>query len=174
MTALRIGLAVAALILAALVQGVILTRLGLPGATPDLVLVIVVTIGLLKGPTAGGIAGFAAGLLLDLLPPTDTVMGLSSLVLMLAGAGAGALSETAQRLTVWRVILALATTAGGSVIVWSLLSGLVNTPAVVWASVPLLLVSEVGYCLIMGSIIVPIAWWAERITSPRADEWSLA
>jgi len=174
MTVVRAALAVIVLALGALIQSVVLTRLDLPGATPDLVLVLVVTVGLLRGPAEGGIAGFATGLLVDLMPPTDTVMGLSSLVLLLAGAGAGAVRDSSPRLSIWRVMLALAATAGGSVIAWSLLSGLVNAPSVVWAAVPLLIVSEVGYCLVMGSVIVPVALWLDRRTSPRVEDLSLA
>ena len=55
---LVIGLAV---LFAVIVEVTLLSRLGLPGATPDLVVVTVVALALAMGPTQGAAAGFVAG-----------------------------------------------------------------------------------------------------------------
>ncbi|MCX8526745.1 MAG: hypothetical protein ORN20_01230, partial [Candidatus Nanopelagicales bacterium] len=49
--------------IAVIVQVTLLTRLGLPGATPDLVVVTVVALALALGRLPGAIAGFGAGVL---------------------------------------------------------------------------------------------------------------
>jgi rod shape-determining protein MreD len=52
---------------------------------PDLVLVLVVAWGLLRGPVVGAVAGLAAGWLLDLVPPGSEVLGQQALVYAAAG-----------------------------------------------------------------------------------------
>ena len=63
--------------------------------TPDLVLVTLVAVALLRGALFGAGAGFAAGLLLD--TATLGTLGVSSLVLTLAGYWAGRYGETTGR-----------------------------------------------------------------------------
>jgi len=72
----RLIVVVAALAAALLVQLTIVNRLPLPGGgVPDLVLLCVVGIGLVAGPQPGLIAGFCAGLALDLAPPQAELVG---------------------------------------------------------------------------------------------------
>lgn len=61
------------------------------GVVPDIVPVLVVTIGLLGGSTAGATTGFIAGFLIDLT--LVQTMGVSSLLLTIAGYFAGRLRE---------------------------------------------------------------------------------
>ncbi|HEV8025355.1 MAG TPA: hypothetical protein VGP37_10780, partial [Candidatus Nanopelagicales bacterium] len=51
------------LLLASLIQVTLLSRLGLPGATPDLLVAIVVAVALAMGPIQGAFAGFLAGVI---------------------------------------------------------------------------------------------------------------
>jgi rod shape-determining protein MreD len=71
----------------ALLQVTIVTPLDVASGHPDVVLCFVVSLALLRGPVAGASAGFAAGLLLD--TASFGTLGLSSLVLTLAGYWAG-------------------------------------------------------------------------------------
>lgn len=89
MTPRQWQIATAALILlaAVLIQFVVLARL--PFAGPGLVLVAVVGIAMAAGQSAGAIAGFAAGLTLDILPPADGLMGATALALVVVGYLAG-------------------------------------------------------------------------------------
>jgi rod shape-determining protein MreD len=79
--------------LAVLFQATLLSGLGL--AAPDLVLVTVVVIALVRGPIAGSVAGFGAGLLLDVT--SNPLLGVTSLVLATAGYWAGRYGETTGR-----------------------------------------------------------------------------
>nr|PZN46414.1 MAG: rod shape-determining protein MreD [Actinomycetota bacterium] len=67
----------------------------LPGGGPDLVVPLVVTMAFLRGARAGALIGFAVGLAVDILPPSDHVIGTQALVLCLIGYFAGRAGERA-------------------------------------------------------------------------------
>lgn len=76
-----------------IIQATILAELNLfgVGIKPDLVLIIAVTFGLLKGPWYGGIIGLCAGLLADLF--TGGILGIGAAARMIVGFGAGLLEK---------------------------------------------------------------------------------
>lgn len=77
---------------AALLQGAIVSTVYIGGGTADLLLVSVIGLGLARGSIVGAVAGFAGGIVLDLL--TLDTLGITSLVLTLAGFWAGRYAET--------------------------------------------------------------------------------
>jgi rod shape-determining protein MreD len=83
------------LFVAAMLQVVIVSSLAVAGGAPDLLLVAVVCLGLLRGSVTGAALGFAGGLIVDLL--TLETLGVTSLVLTLAGFWAGRWVETTGR-----------------------------------------------------------------------------
>lgn len=90
------GLRLAAVVfVAALLQAVVVSSFVLGGGAPDLLLVVVVSLGLLRGSIPGAFLGFAGGLVVDLL--TLETLGITSLVLTLAGFWAGRYGETTGR-----------------------------------------------------------------------------
>lgn len=93
------GTWVAVLVAAAvLCQAAVVNRLPLPwGIAPDLVVAVVVGAGLAVGPRGGCVAGFAAGLALDVLPPTDGELGRQALLMCLVGYLAGRARHGASR-----------------------------------------------------------------------------
>jgi len=80
---------------AAMLQAVIVSSLVLGGGAPDLLLVVVICLGLIRGSVPGAIFGFAGGLVVDFL--TLDTLGITSLVLTLAGFWAGRYAETTGR-----------------------------------------------------------------------------
>jgi len=80
---------------AALLQAVIVSSIVLDGGSADLLLLVVVSFGLLRGSVPGAVAGFAGGLVVDLV--TLDTLGVTSLVLTLAGFWAGRYGETTAR-----------------------------------------------------------------------------
>ena len=80
---------------AAVLQVSVLSSLQLLGGTPDLVLVTLVAVALLRGPLFGAAGGFATGFVLD--TATMETLGVSSLLLTLAGYWAGRYGETTGR-----------------------------------------------------------------------------
>ena len=73
------------LIISEVFQTTFFSRLGLPGSTPDLVIVVVAVWALIKGPAVGAVAGFIAGFLIDVVPPGNHLMGISSISLGIIG-----------------------------------------------------------------------------------------
>lgn len=65
------------------------------GAEPDLLLVTVVVVALVAGSITGAVAGFAGGLLVDVM--TLDTLGTTSIVLTVAGYWAGRYGETTGR-----------------------------------------------------------------------------
>jgi rod shape-determining protein MreD len=80
---------------AALLQVTLISSLQVFGGTADLLLVALVAIALLQGSMAGAAAGFGGGLLVDVA--TLGALGVSSLLLTVAGYWAGRYGETTGR-----------------------------------------------------------------------------
>jgi rod shape-determining protein MreD len=88
----RIALRIAILVLLAVVLQVsFFSQLSLLGTTPDVVSVVVVSLGLLGGAVVGAVCGFATGLLLD--SALLETLGVSSLMLLAVGYLAGRYRE---------------------------------------------------------------------------------
>jgi rod shape-determining protein MreD len=84
------------LFVAAIVQVSIFTPdVSILGGTPDLLLVTLVAVSLLRGAIVGTVAGFFAGLLVD--SATLDVLGLTSLLLTISGYWIGRYGETTGR-----------------------------------------------------------------------------
>jgi len=83
------------LFVAAILQVTIFSQVHILGGEPDLLLVTLVAVALLRGSLFGAVGGFFAGLLVD----TATLgnLGLTSLVLTLAGYWIGRYGETTGR-----------------------------------------------------------------------------
>jgi rod shape-determining protein MreD len=92
---------------AAMLQVVIVSSLVIAGGAPDLLLVVVVVLGLLRGSIPGAILGFAGGLVVDLV--TLGTLGVSSLLLTLAGFWAGRYAETTGRDRRFAAVIAVGT-----------------------------------------------------------------
>jgi rod shape-determining protein MreD len=92
---------------AAMLQVVIVSSLVVAGGAPDLLLVVVVVLGLARGSIPGAILGFAGGLVVDLV--TLGTLGVTSLVLTLAGFWAGRYAETTGRDRRFAAVIAVGT-----------------------------------------------------------------
>lgn len=91
-TAVRVSVVVLA---AAMLQVVVVSSITLGAGSADLLLVTVVSVALLRGSIVGAVAGFTGGVIVDLA--TLDTLGVSSLVLTLAGFWAGRYGETTAR-----------------------------------------------------------------------------
>jgi rod shape-determining protein MreD len=80
---------------AAMLQVTIVSSLDVLGGSPDLLLVTLVSIGLIRGSVTGAVAGFAGGLLVDVA--TLGTLGVYALLLTIAGYWAGRYGETTGR-----------------------------------------------------------------------------
>ena len=85
----------ALLFCAVVLQVSVLSSIDVLRGTPDLVLVTLIALALLRGPVFGAAGGFVAGLLLD--TATFGTLGVSSLLLTVAGFWTGRYGETTGR-----------------------------------------------------------------------------
>lgn len=79
-------------LLASIVQVAAISGGRVLGAEPDLVLVMLVAIALVRGSTAGAVTGFALGLLVDVM--ALGTLGVTSILLTVAGYWVGRYGET--------------------------------------------------------------------------------
>jgi rod shape-determining protein MreD len=115
-TAARIGVVVFA---ASIFQVAVFSGWSVRGGYPDLLLVTVVSVALLRGAAAGAVAGFAGGLLVD--TATLGTLGVTSLLLAVAGHWAGRYGETTGRGRPWApyltvLVIAILVGVGGYVV----------------------------------------------------------
>jgi rod shape-determining protein MreD len=83
------------LLFAALLQVTIVASVEVANGRPDVVLVLLVAIALLRGPLLGAVAGFWAGLVIDFA--ALQTLGLSSLLLTVAGYWSGRFGEVTSK-----------------------------------------------------------------------------
>jgi rod shape-determining protein MreD len=86
---------IALVFVVALLQAVVFSSTLVFGGAPDVLLVSIVAVGLVRGSVVGALAGFGGGLVLDLV--TLDTLGVTSLVLTLVGFWAGRYGETTGR-----------------------------------------------------------------------------
>ena len=167
--AIREGLFIGTCVfLAVLIELTLLSRLGIPGATPDIVVVSVVAIAFAMGPLQGATAGFAAGILLDLSPSSDTLVGVNAIIYLIIGFAAGFWLDPRDRtLPVMIGIAALSTAAAalGTAIVDTVLGG----ERVNWAEVPWITLSSALYGAMLSALIIPLI---ARLARPFLTEMS--
>lgn len=163
------GKAGALLFVAAIVQVSILGDLELFGGTPDLLLVTLVSISLLRGSLVGAAGGFFAGLVVD--TATLGTLGLSSLLLTVAGYWIGRYGETTGRDRGHAPFLSVAVVtllyALGSLLVHFMLGRHAPAGAVlrdVWPAIALNLIVTAPVYAVCRRLMRPLDW------SERAQE----
>lgn len=82
------------ILVALIIQTTILPHVALFHVVPDLLLDVVICVALVRGPSAGAVAGFAGGILRDLL--LDAPTGLSALAYLTVGYVVGAVRPYVQ------------------------------------------------------------------------------
>jgi rod shape-determining protein MreD len=153
MTAQRFLLGAVTIVTALLLQVTVISRLPLPGAAPDLLLVLVVAFALAEGPMAGMVTGFAAGLLADALSVHE--MGRLALAYALAGYLTGLLHDDTERSTLQpfgAVLLGALVSLGA----FSMEGVLLGDPRVTLFPVLRAAVSSVPYDVVLTPFVVPL------------------
>ncbi|MGB2839353.1 MAG: rod shape-determining protein MreD [Actinomycetes bacterium] len=154
MTTGRVLLSAVLILTAALLQVTLVNRLPLPGAGPDLVLLVVIGLAIVVGPTAGASIGFAAGLLVDLIPPTSTEVGRWALVLCVVGYLAGQVQIGARR-SAFIVLGSVAGLAALATLLFAGLGVLFGDPRITGELVVSTMLSSVLYDLLLAPFVIP-------------------
>ncbi len=139
--------------------------LRLPGAPPDLLLLVVAAIALVVGPLSGAVVGFAAGFTADLVPPADHLLGRYALVFCLVGYGVGLLrNEASDSVPISLAVVAAA--AGSATVLYGALGGLLGDERVsaqtLVGSVPW----SIAYDVVLAPFVVPWVMSMMRRTNP--------
>jgi rod shape-determining protein MreD len=157
------------LFVVAIVQVAILAGAHILGGTPDLLLVTLVAVALLRGTTVGAAGGFFAGLLVD--TANLEMLGLTSLLLTVAGYWIGRYGETTGRDRGHAPFLSVAVVtflyAVGALVVHFMLGQHAPAGAVfrdVWPSIVLNLILTAPVYALTRRLLRPLEW------SDRAQE----
>ncbi|MEV8343035.1 rod shape-determining protein MreD [Streptomyces niveus] len=153
----RTLLSVTLVVVALVVQVSVLARLQLPGAVPDLLLLVVVALALVYGHTSGAIIGFGAGLLADLAPPADHAAGRYALVLCLIGYLAGlAKPDSGQLRTALGPMVVVVGAAVTTTLLYAGVGALVGDTAARHVGLTNLVVTAAIYDLLLAPFTVPL------------------
>ncbi len=166
MRPVRIALAASLVGVALTVQVAVLSRLPLPGATPGLVLLVVVALALRHGPTFGLVTGFGAGLALDLVPPADHAAGRWAFVLCVIGYLAGLAEDEVERSTLVPVAVA-AVASALSVLLFAGMGAILDDPRITAGRVLAVLPTAVLYTVLLSPFVVFAVFWLVRRIEPR-------
>lgn len=135
------------------------------GVVPDLVLMVVVAGALSRGGQAGMVLGFAAGLLTDLAPPADHIVGRWALALLVAGYVAGRFRQDASRPTVLAVVATMATCSFVATSVFALSGMLLGEPGLGFGQV----LRVIGIGLVWDVLLTPLVLPGLLALYHRAD-----
>ncbi|WP_405618082.1 rod shape-determining protein MreD [Streptomyces sp. NBC_01508] len=153
----RTLLSVTLVVVALVIQVSVLARLQLPGAVPDLLLLVVVALALVYGHTSGALIGFGAGLLADLAPPADHAVGRYALVLCLIGYLAGlAKPDNGQLRTALGPMVVVVGPAVTTTLLYAGVGALVGDTAARHVGLTNLVVTSAIYDLLLAPFTVPL------------------
>ncbi|GGU56552.1 rod shape-determining protein MreD [Streptomyces albospinus] len=171
----RILLATPLVVVALIIQVSILGRLQLPGAVPDLLLLVVLGLALVYGHVGGSLIGFGAGLLADLAPPSDHAIGRYALVLCVIGYAAGLTKpDSGQHRSATLPLMVVLGAALGSTLMYAGVGSLVGDTAARHVGIVGLLLSSTLYDLLLAPFTVPLVMALARRTEhdPLATDGS--
>jgi rod shape-determining protein MreD len=158
-------LSVAVLLTALLLQVGVGNRLRLPGGHPDLILIGVVSLALVGGPTYGTVVGFAAGFFADIVPPADHTIGRLALVYAVVGYAAGLLEDLEER-SVTTTVALVGVGSALAVVIFAGVGALLGDARITASSVAHALLGAVIYDVVLAPFIVPIVSGAARRVEP--------
>ncbi|NGN69367.1 rod shape-determining protein MreD [Streptomyces sp. A7024] len=152
----RLLLAASLVVVALVIQVSVLARLHLPGAVPDLMLLVVLGLALVYGHTGGALVGFGAGLLADLAPPADHAVGRYALVLAVIGYFAGLVKpEKGQVRSAAGPMVVVAVAAICSTLLYAGVGALVSDSSARGVGLGGLIFSSTLYDLLLAPFVVP-------------------
>ncbi|WP_316521467.1 rod shape-determining protein MreD [Kitasatospora brasiliensis] len=159
----RIPVSAGLILLGLILQVSVFGRLQLPGATPDILLLVVVGLAMVYGPTGGCLVGFAGGLLADLAPPSDHAIGRYALVLCLMGYAAGLLrSDHGRQRSVAGSLLVVGAASVASTLLYAMVGALVGDTAARHVGLGGLVISALLYDLLLAPFVVPLVMYLGR------------
>lgn len=165
-------------------QLTVVDRIAFPGGSgPDLVLLAVVALALARGPMAGTLTGFLAGLALDVAPPGSHFVGEDALVFCLLGYACGLLADDScgegelGHTALFEIVVTAAGAICGEALV-ALLGVMLSDPRVTWPAIRGVLPVAVAYDVLLCPFVLYAVAAALRLAGTRDESqrvsWSPA
>jgi rod shape-determining protein MreD len=152
--------------LAAIAQVVCFSKMDVFGSSPDVALLVVISVGMLGGSLTGAVTGFSVGLLIDCLLLES--LGAFALTLLTVGYVAGRYRETVGRPTRAAVVL-----LGGSLtLLGAVVIAAIQIGTGIDADVSFLVVRDALVKSLIGALIsIPVLWIVRLVVrSALVDE----
>jgi rod shape-determining protein MreD len=165
----RVVLAGGLISLAVVLQTSLFDEFAWHGIVPDLALLVVVGAALVRGAEFGMVAGFAAGVVLDLAPPADHLAGRWALALLVVGYVAGRVRQDARPGSAPSAGTVMATVAACSFVGSSVfaLSGVVlRDPAVGVGELLQVIAASLVWDVLLAPLVLPGVMAAFRRLEP--------
>jgi rod shape-determining protein MreD len=150
---------------ALLVQTTVVNRIPLPDGRPDLLVLVVVALALVRGPEYGAVLGFVCGLLADVVPPADHTVGRLALAYAVVGYAAGLLEDAEER-SVLATVLVVAACSAAAVVAYAGIGALLGDERITISALRSSLVATVIYDVVLAPFVVPAVSGAARRADP--------
>lgn len=154
------------LALAAAIEVTLLNPIGLPGATPPLVMILVLSAAIRRTPNRAALVGFIAGIIVDAMPSSVTPLGVSAFAFALMAY----VISNIRDLMVGSVGLPLIATAvaGATVpVLQQLQMYLINADFGRSEQLLVIILTSALYSVMLSTIVLPALAWLEARFSPR-------
>ena len=147
------------LLLGLTIQSAFVAEMEVFGAHGEVLLLVPIVAGLTAGPERGAVAGFAAGIAVDLL--VQTPFGLTALTYCLVGYGVGALQSGVLRASWWLpVVSAVAGSAVGTVL-FAVTVSVIGDVDAVNGDLPGIVLAVAAWNVVLMLPALRIARWVE-------------
>src|SRR5690349_4859110 len=174
-TEVRAVISVVVVAVAVVLQLTIVNRIAFPGgAGPDLVLLVVAALAVAGGPMAGVLAGFLAGLALDVAPPGSHFTGQYALVFCLVGYFCGLLADDASgdaeqgHTALFEIVVTAAGAVCGEALL-ALLGVMLSDPRVTWPAITNVLPAAMAYNVLLCPFVLYAVAAALRLGGARGE-----
>jgi rod shape-determining protein MreD len=165
---IRLGIAMAVVSVALVLQVSLFPHLAWQGVVPNLCLLVVVAAALTRGAQVAAVLGFLTGVVLDLAPPADHVAGRWALALVIVGYVAGRMRQEVKP----TAVAVVSTVAASSFIGTSIfaLSGLIlgDGAAEFGELLQVILVAVIWDVLLTPFVLPPVMTLFNRLEPERA------
>lgn len=124
------------------------------GAVPDLALIVIVAIALRFGPVSGALAGFAAGLLIDV--SVQGPLGASALVLTPIGWATGLWADRCRRVSLGMAIGVLFVATVVALVGDAIVTVTIENQDVAWGTFAVRALAQIAFTLLIGIALLPL------------------
>jgi rod shape-determining protein MreD len=153
-------------LLAVVLQVSVFSDLTVAGVAPNLALLVVVAVALVRGPDLAAVVGFLAGLAVDLAPPADHVAGRWALALVIVGYLAGRVRPDA-RTSAFAAVVTVAACSFVGTSVYAMGGMLLHDPDLSAVDALRVIGVSVGYDVLLTPFVLPLLMRLFRRLDPQ-------